>query len=227
MSGLTDIARADPAVSGSFSSTEEGLESAKRRQILEGARRVFLARGFDGASMGEIAKAAGVSKGTLYVYFDSKEALFAALTLEEKRGLAEALFKLDAENPDVRSVLSRLGHTYLSSIGKPEHISSIRMVIGAADKFPALGQAIYEAGPCQGAARLAAYFDRQVEAGRLSIEDTGVAAQHFMDLCASGILRRLLFAVSGPPTQDEIKSNVENAIRVFFAAYGPDARKNQ
>ena len=39
-------------------------ESGKRRQILEGARRVFLAEGFDGASMGEIARAAGVSKGT-------------------------------------------------------------------------------------------------------------------------------------------------------------------
>ena len=57
-------------------------DSAKRRQILDGARRVFLSAGFDGASMGEIAKAARVSKGTLYVYFDSKEALFEALTLE-------------------------------------------------------------------------------------------------------------------------------------------------
>ncbi|WP_414471540.1 TetR/AcrR family transcriptional regulator [Microvirga sp. M2] len=225
MSDLKDFARAEAAVPGVSPSTEDGPESAKRRQILEGARRVFLASGFDGASMGEIAKAAGVSKGTLYVYFDSKESLFAALTLEEKQGLAEVLFKLDAEDPDVRSVLTRLGHTYLSLVGNPEHISSIRMVIGAADKFPALGQAFYEAGPCRGAARLAAYFDRQVRAERLSIEDTGIAAQHFLDLCVSGILRRLLFAVSGPPTQDEITTNVENAVRVFFAAYGPDAGK--
>ena len=41
---------------------EECTESAKRRQILEGARKVFLAEGFDGASMGEIAKVAGVSQ---------------------------------------------------------------------------------------------------------------------------------------------------------------------
>src|ERR687886_631072 len=64
-------------------------DGSKRRQILDGARRVFLAHGFDGASMGEIAKAAGVSKGTLYVYFDSKEALFEALIVEERRSLAE------------------------------------------------------------------------------------------------------------------------------------------
>ena len=42
-------------------------DGAKRRQIIEGARRVFLAQGFDAASMGEIARAAGVSKGTLCV----------------------------------------------------------------------------------------------------------------------------------------------------------------
>ncbi|PVE20794.1 TetR family transcriptional regulator [Microvirga sp. KLBC 81] len=223
MSDLKDIARATAAAPSGSLSAEESAEGVKRRQILEGARQVFLASGFDGASMGEIAKAAGVSKGTLYVYFDSKESLFAALTKEEKQGLAEVLFKLDADDPDVRSVLTRLGHTYLTRMGTPEHISSIRMVIGAAEKFPALGQAFYEAGPCQGIARLAAYFDRQVQAGRLSVEDTSVAAQHFLDLCVSGLMRRQLFAVGGPPTQEEIKTNVENAVRVFFAAYGPQA----
>ncbi len=222
MSDLQDIARKeDPP------SAEDGTESAKRRQIMEGARQVFLARGFDGASMGEIAKVAGVSKGTLYVYFDNKESLFEALTTEEKRGLAEVLFQLDAEDPDVRSVLTKLGRSYLGRMGTPEHVSSVRMVIGAAEKFPRLGQAFYEAGPCQGAARLKAYLDRQVEAGRLSIADTGVAAQHFLDLCGSGLIRRLLFAVGGAPTEPEIGKNVDNAIRVFFAAYGPGGGGNQ
>jgi len=200
---------------------DESPENTKRRQILDGARKVFLAQGFDGASMGEIAKVAGVSKGTLYVYFDSKESLFTALTTEEKRGLAEVLFKLDANDPDVRGVLRDLGLNYLRRMGQPEHISSIRMVMGAAEKFPHLGQAFYEAGPCQGLARLSAYFDRQVEAGRLSMEDSGVAAQHLLDLCVSGMLRRLLFSVGEPPTEAEIQRNVENALRVFFAAYGP------
>lgn len=216
MSAVHDIVRAETA------SLEDGSESAKRRQILEGAREVFLARGFDGASMGEIAKVAGVSKGTLYVYFDSKERLFEALTIEEKQGLAEVLFKLDANDPDVRTVLTKLGHTYLTRMGRPEHISSVRMVIGAAEKFPRLGQVFFEAGPCRGIARIKAYLDSQVEARRLSIRDTGVAAQHFLALCGSDIMKRLLFAVGEPPTEDEIAQNVENAVDVFFAAYGPE-----
>ncbi len=220
MSDVKDIALDD----GSVPAAADCGENLKRRQILEGARQVFLAQGFDGASMGEIAKVAGVSKGTLYVYFDSKEKLFEALTTEEKRGLAEVLFKLDADEPDVRAVLTKLGRTYLRYFGRPEHISSIRMVIGAAEKFPRLGQAFFEAGPCQGIARLKAYFDSQVRAGRLSIDDTEVAAQHFLDLCASGITRRLLFSVGEMPTEPEIERNVEDALRVFFAAYGPKAR---
>ena len=58
-------------------------DSSKRRQILDGASKVFMEFGFDGASMGEIARAAGVSKGTLYVYFDNKEQLFQAIVQEE------------------------------------------------------------------------------------------------------------------------------------------------
>jgi AcrR family transcriptional regulator len=196
-------------------------ESAKRRQILEGARQVFLARGFDGASMGEIAKTAGVSKGTLYVYFDSKEKLFEVLTIEEKESLAETVFRVDPDDPDVRSVLTKLGRSYLKTLGQPAHISSIRMVIGAAEKFPRVGQIFYEAGPQKGCARLKAYLDRQVEAERLVIEDTRMAAQHFLDLCQSSLLRRLLFAVGDAPTAEEIIYTVDKAVSVFFKAYGP------
>src|SRR5579864_6442436 len=80
-------------------------DSAKRRQIVRGARSIFLAQGFDAASMGEIARAAGVSKGTLYVYFDNKEELFEAIVHEQCLVQAEGLFDLDPDNHDVESVL--------------------------------------------------------------------------------------------------------------------------
>src|SRR6195952_4782416 len=81
-------------------------ESAKRRQILDGARRVFMDLGFDGASMGEIARAAGVSKGTLYVYFTDKAKLFEAMVEQECALQKMSAFKLDPENPDVADALT-------------------------------------------------------------------------------------------------------------------------
>ncbi|MGU3539373.1 TetR/AcrR family transcriptional regulator [Methylobacterium sp. A54F] len=197
-------------------------EADKRRQILDGARAVFMAAGFDGASMGEIAKQAGVSKGTLYVYFDNKEALFEALTVQSKKQLAEALFRLDPEDPDVRTTLTELGRTYLVEMGRCEHVSIVRMVIGASEKFPRLGQTFFEAGPAQGVARLAAYLDRQVAAGRLRAADTELAARHFLHLCQAGLLTRLLFNAGGSVSEADVEYRVTEAVRVFLAGYGPE-----
>ncbi len=194
-------------------------DTAKRRQILEGARRVFLASGFDAASMGEIAKAAGVSKGTLYVYFDSKEALFEALTLSERCGLAEALFSLDENDPDIAAALTGLGRTFLAAMVTPDHISSVRMVIGASDRFPRFGRSFYEAGPQYGADRLQAYLDRQVATGRLAIDDTTIAAEQFFGMCSSGAFKRLLFATAERIENHEITRTVDAAVRMFMAAY--------
>ena len=79
-------------------------DSSKRRQILDGARKVFMDLGFDGASMGEIARAAGVSKGTLYVYFDDK---IAAVRGDRRGGdpTPQLLFKFDPTR-DVASNLA-------------------------------------------------------------------------------------------------------------------------
>src|ERR1700761_1490655 len=93
----------------SLGATAAAADSAKRRQIIDGARSVFLAQGFDAASMSDIARAAGVSKGTLYVYFQSKEQLFAAIVQGEGLDHAEHNFHLDPADADVESVLTRIG----------------------------------------------------------------------------------------------------------------------
>src|SRR5262249_855391 len=114
----------------------ERHDSAKRRQIIEGARLVFLAQGFDGASMGEIAGQAGVSKGTVYVYFDSKEALFEAIAESECQAQAERVFALDSNDHDVEAVLTRLGCAFARFICRPGGQSSLRTVISIAERMP-------------------------------------------------------------------------------------------
>src|SRR5262249_2670696 len=87
-------------------------ETAKRRQSMGGAQVVFLAQGLDAARMGEIARRAGVSKGTLYCYFQSKEELFAVVVQGSCSMQAEALLALDPSDHDVEAVLTRLGQAY-------------------------------------------------------------------------------------------------------------------
>src|SRR5205809_311758 len=101
-------------------------ESAKRRQILDGAREVFMELGFDGASMGEIARAAGVSKGTLYVYFTDKTALFEAIVEEETR--TAVLFSFDPDR-DIATNLTGFGEAYIALVCRPGGGSAIRTVM--------------------------------------------------------------------------------------------------
>lgn len=193
--------------------------SAKRRQIVDGARAVFFASGFDGASMNDIARAAGVSKGTLYAYFESKEDLFKAIIREQKALTAERLCMF-VSGGDVRDMLADFGRRLLLKLTDPGHISLARVVIGATEKFPAVGRALYEAGPLYGATRLAEELRRLEQAGFLVLPDAERAAWQFVDLCQSGVYKRVLFGVTDRADPGEIEATVAAAVEVFMKAYG-------
>src|SRR5262249_61154817 len=93
-------------------------ESAKRRQILDGGRKVFMDLGFDGSSMGEIARAAQVSKGTLYVYFADKCALFEAILEQEALQHGQVVFNFDPAR-DAETTLKDFGKAYIHLLCRP------------------------------------------------------------------------------------------------------------
>jgi AcrR family transcriptional regulator len=192
---------------------------AKRRQIMDGARTVFLAAGFDGASMNDIARSAGVSKGTLYAYFASKDELFEAIVRAEYGQTAERICKFRREG-DAREMLTDFGVRLIDRMTEPGHLALARVVIAAAEKFPNIGRAFYEAGPMFGAARLAAELSALDKAGVLSVPDPERAAFHFVDLCQSYTYKRLLFRMVDSVTAKEIEDGVVAGVEVFWRAYG-------
>ena len=197
----------------------EAEDSAKRGQIVDGAREIFLARGFDAASMGDIAKAAGVSKGTLYVYFKNKEELFAAIVQAECCNHAEGVFGLDLDDSDVGAALTRIGVEFVNFLCRPEKASSIRIVAAIAERMPEIGKAFYETGPGNGIERVKAYLEAQVKAGVLKIDDCEVAAAQFLDACQSTMFKPVLFNFAPPPSRDRVEHVVGIAVKTFLAAY--------
>ncbi|MBS7541806.1 TetR/AcrR family transcriptional regulator [Ancylobacter oerskovii] len=199
-------------------------ESSKRREIIDGARRVFFEKGYDGASMDEVAKAAGVSKATIYVYFGSKEDLFEALVLNDRARSAEHLFVVDPSADDTVAFLRRIGISFMTMMLQPDHIRLIRMVIGAAEKLPHIGQVFFEAGPCHGGRRLADILRQQADLGRLVLDDEISAAHMFLNMCQGKLVKGQLFGgTTATPTPAEIEEHVDRAVRVFMAAYGKKA----
>ncbi len=196
------------------------LDNAKARQILDGARTVFLAQGFDAASMNDIAREAGVSKGTIYSYFASKEALFAALIREDKRQQAEQLSIYDDLGGPIETVLPRIGFALMDVILEPEHVAQTRTVAAVAPKFPEIGRVFYEAGPEHGHRRFAAFLERRAAAGELAIENFEVAAEQFFNLAQGVLFKKMLFAAQPKPPRAEIQATVDAAARVFLKTYG-------
>ncbi|MEW6255944.1 MAG: TetR/AcrR family transcriptional regulator [Pseudomonadota bacterium] len=198
-----------------------GQDPEKRSQILTGAREVFLERGFDAASMGDIARAAGVSKGTLYVYFKDKVDLFTALIQSQCSETAECTFVLDASG-DIAQALRKLGHSYVNMMVRQDNIATLRIVIAAAGKFPEIGRAFYEAGPGRGARRLAAFLQSKVAEGDLDIEEADLesAANQFLALCKEAVAMPILVGGANPPDPDHTDRVVCRAVSFFLKVYG-------
>jgi AcrR family transcriptional regulator len=198
----------------------EAEDSAKRRQIIHGARAVFLSMGFDGASMGEIARAARVSKGTLYVYFKDKDELFKAIAAKECVFQAEGIFSFDEADPDVEAVLMRVFTGFVKALCEPGRHSSLRTVIAIADRMPEVGQMFYQAGPAVGLARTRAYLEAEVAAGRLVIPDCEIAAAQLIESSHATLFKPMLFNFApSPPTPERIEYVVGIAVKAFLAAY--------
>jgi AcrR family transcriptional regulator len=193
-------------------------DSSKRRQILDGARKVFMDLGFDGASMGEIARAAGVSKGTLYVYFADKSRLFEAIVEEETLEQGKVTFNFDPER-DVVTTLTEFGQAYIAIICRPGGGSAIRTVMAIAERMPEVGRRYYEHVLEQTISRLATYLDARVKLKELAIDDCQLAASQFLLMCQASLFLPFIFQAAPAPSAERIAQVIDSATRMFLAGY--------
>ena len=193
-------------------------DSSKRRQILDGARKVFMDLGFDGASMGEIARSAGVSKGTLYVYFADKNRLFEAIVEEESLEQGNVAFNFDPER-DVATTLRDFGQAYIQLLCRPGGGSAIRTVMAIAERMPDVGRRYYEHVLEKTINRLAFYLEAHVKAKDLAIDDCQLAASQFMQMCQASLFLRFIFQAAPAPSAERIAEVVESATQMFLAGY--------
>lgn len=198
-----------------------GQDPAKRAQILDGAKRCFLGLGFEAASMNEITAEAGVSKGTLYVYFEDKAALFQALIDREKSDvMANAQLELEREGT-IPEALHRFGAYVTARLTSDEVIRAQRMVLGVAERMPEIAARFFSGDSFSAHHLLKDWLDKRVAEGRLKIEDTDLAARQFLELAGASIYKRRLFGNLANPAPDaEIGRITASAVRIFMTVYG-------
>jgi len=194
---------------------------AKARQIVDAARRVFMAQGYGAASMDAIAREAGVSKATVYAYFPSKEALFAAIIGGECRRRSEALWSPEGEIRDVRADLLTFARCYAAFLLSDQALSIYRLVVAEAPRFPELGRIFYESGPDAALSRLASYFEKATARGLLRVPDPRLAAEQLIGMIRGAAYLRRLLGIEAEFDERELARVAEGGVEAFLGGYGP------
>ncbi len=189
-------------------------------QVVEGAREVFLTDGYEGASVDDIARAARVSKATLYSYFPDKRRLFMEVARRECQRQADtAIARTRMSGPaaevmfDAATAMTKF---FLSDFGRQTY----RIAVAESERFPEVGREFYESGPTLARNALTAYIRDRIAAGELEIDDIELAADQFIELCKASLHTKWVLGIRTDFTDAEVERVIRGAVATFMARYG-------
>lgn len=193
----------------------------KMEPVTRAARKLFLDQGFSATSMDAIAKAAGVSKATLYAYFPSKEALFASLIMAECESLQRHLPLPDLSD-GLYPALRNFACQYLRVFIERKDVAFVRTIANESSRFPELGRLFYESGPLSTIRRLAQFLDEAKAKGLLEFEDSMMTATQLLSLIRGERPLRTVLGIADANEQT-LDLEIESGLALFLKACRPAA----
>src|ERR1700720_4111876 len=197
-----------------------------KARILDAAQRVFLKKGYQGASLDEIAEVAPASKPTIYAHFPGKEALFEAVVAR----VLEGLTNFEGFEPKGRSVQEKLAGLGIEVVERfiDETIGITRATIAEADRFPALSRQVHEHGRDRAAAAVSHVLSEATHTlsrgakGPFAPKRSVSTAQIFMDLILPPIIMPALMGERAKDLRSELPAFVRERVSFFLAACEAD-----
>ena len=197
-----------------------------KARILDAAQRVFLKRGYQSASLDEIAETAPASKPTIYAHFDGKEALFEAVVARVIDGLTD----FEGFEPKGRSVQDKLASLGIEVAERfiEDTIGITRATIAEADRFPALSRQVHEHGRDRAAAAVSHVLNDATHTlsrgakGPFGPKRSVSTAQIFMDLILLPMIMRALMGEGAKELRGELPAFVRESVSFFLAACEAD-----
>ncbi len=195
----------------------------KRERIHRAAQTLFMQHGFEATSMDALALAAGVSKPTLYRYYQNKEALFIAVLEQLAVGhLSEhallALRDRPMENLSrLEEALTLWAQETIKHILHPTYIGLMRLLIAELPRFPQLGSQFAEAVPQQGGAFLRALLESARQHGVIVGDDPDLGGRLLVGSLLTYVLSGLLTSdgVSHAPPPEHITALVRLVLQAL------------
>jgi TetR/AcrR family transcriptional regulator, mexJK operon transcriptional repressor len=192
----------------------------KRAALIEAAQKLFLEKGFDGASIDRIAAEAGVAKVTVYSHFGGKDQLFAdAVRAKCDSFMSDAALEA-ITGPTVDARLQKLGRLFLDLILDSQSTDMHRLVTADGPRHPAIAQSFLENAILATCLKVKIALEREVAVGALEIDDTMSASGHFLALMKGLPQMKAMMGLSAG-TPEELDAHVASAAGVFARAYAP------
>jgi AcrR family transcriptional regulator len=173
-------------------------KQARPGEIVAAALQVFVERGFAATRVEDVARRAGVTKGTVYLYFDGKEALFKAVvrdTIVPWIAKGEALAQ--AHTGTARELFVTLVSEWWRLLGETELSGIPKLMLAEAVNFPELARFYYDEVVSRGHRLIASVLERGIASGEFRAIDVRVAARLVMAPLLQAAQWRHSFALCG------------------------------
>ena len=191
-------------------------KDARPEEILAAALDVFVERGFARARLEEVARRAGVTKGTIYLYFKSKETLFKAVvrgTIVPVIAQGEALAQ--SFTGSARDLVEQLVRSYWTLVGETRLAGIPKLMMAEAATFPALTKFYYDEVVTRGHRLMAGVIERGIQNGEFRPVDVTVAAKLAMSPLMHAVVARHAFASCMPEAFD-VKKYLDTHIDLYL-----------
>ena len=153
---------------GSPPSSRAARAAERRQAIMEAALDEFIARGFTATRLDDIARCAGVAKGTIYLHFKDKESMFEELIRTAIVPLIGRLTSPPLPGASVRATLEGFARTFIQEVASTRRGDIVRLIVAEGPRFPGIADFYYREVISRGLAGMRAMIELAVARGEIS-----------------------------------------------------------
>src|ERR1700732_3638264 len=179
--------------------SKRASRAAERREaIMEAALDEFIARGFAAARLDDVAKRAGVAKGTIYLHFKDEEALFEELIRTAIVPLIGRLASPPPPGASVRGALEGFARTFIQEVAGTRRGDIVRLIVAEGPRFPGIADFYYREVISRGLAGMRALIELGIARGEISQPDLARFPQIVVAPAIVAVIWKSLFEKHAP-----------------------------
>lgn len=176
----------------------------RRAAIVEAAMEEFVARGFAATRLDDIAKRAGVAKGTIYLHFKDKESMFEELVRIVIVPVVARLNALPPPTGSVRELVETFAGNFLKEVIGTRRGDLVRLIVAEAPRFPAIADFYYREVVSRGIAGMRALIELGIARGEIRQKDLARYPQILVAPAMIAVIWQSLFARHAPLDAEEM-----------------------